>query len=245
MNSAFRQTLAKRSDTPVTRSRKINRQTLHDEVTAGLRNMIIEGELAPGERIPERELCEELGISRTPLREALKVLAAEGMVELLPNRGARVIELTLDDLQELFDLLGVLEGLSGELACQHMTDAQIEAVAQLHDEMLLCHREGRRLEYFTLNQRIHEGIMQGAGNRALQAAHAGISGRISHARYLTNLSGERWQQAVDEHESILSALKQRDGEALFRELRQHLKNKAEVASASWVAAQDSADRRAS
>lgn len=245
MNSASRQALAKHADTRVTRSRKINRQTLHDEVTAGLRNMIIEGELAPGERIPERELCEELGISRTPLREALKVLAAEGMVELLPNRGARVIELTLDDLQELFDLLGVLEGLSGELACRHMTDEQIEAVAQLHEQMLICHREGRRLEYFTLNQRIHESIMQGAGNRALQTAHAGISGRISHARYLTNLSGERWQQAVDEHESILAALKQRDGEALFRELRQHLKNKAEVARAAWAAAQDSADRRAS
>jgi len=245
MNSAAKELLAKHAGAPAISSRKINRQTLHDEVTAGLRNMIIEGELAPGSRIPERELCEELGISRTPLREALKVLAAEGMVELLPNRGARVTQITLDDLQELFDLLGVLEGLSGELACQHMSDEEIAAVADLHAQMLVCFREGRRLEYFTLNQRIHESIMAGAGNRTLQAAHAAISGRIRHARYLTNLSDARWQQAVDEHGTILEALQRRDSERLFRELRQHLKNKAEVAKAAWVDAESNLDRRAS
>jgi DNA-binding GntR family transcriptional regulator len=245
MNSPAKELLAKHPGATVSSSRKINRQTLHDEVTAGVRNMIIEGELAPGSRIPERELCEELGISRTPLREALKVLAAEGMVDLLPNRGARVTQITLDDLQDLFDLLGVLEGLSGELACRHMSDEEIAAVADLHAQMLVCHREGRRLEYFTLNQRIHESIMAGARNRTLQAAHAAISGRIRHARYLTNLSDARWQQAVDEHETILQALQRRDGERLFRELRQHLKNKAEVAKAAWIDAGSNLDRRAS
>jgi DNA-binding GntR family transcriptional regulator len=99
-------------------------QSLHDEILTRLRDHIVEGNIADGGRVPERQLCEMLKISRTPLREALKVLASEGLVELLPNRGARVRPLSEQDLGELFDVMGGLEGLAGRLACENITDAE-------------------------------------------------------------------------------------------------------------------------
>src|SRR5258708_38457188 len=109
--------------------------SLHDEILSQLRNYIVEGNIADGARISERQLCEMLKISRTPLREALKVLAAEGLVELLPGRGARVRRLSEHDLNELFDVMGGLEGLAGRLACEHITDTEIAEIERLHYEM--------------------------------------------------------------------------------------------------------------
>src|SRR6195256_5099760 len=100
-------------------------QSLHDEILTRLRDHLVEGSIPDGHRIPERQLCEMLGISRTPLREALKVLAAEGLVDLLPNRGARVRSLGEQDLAELFDIMGGLEGLAGRLACENITDEEV------------------------------------------------------------------------------------------------------------------------
>ncbi|MCP1674916.1 DNA-binding GntR family transcriptional regulator [Natronocella acetinitrilica] len=227
--------------TDQTSGRRIARQTLHDEVVNQVRNMIIEGELSQGERVPERQLCEQLGISRTPLREALKVLASEGMVELLPNRGARVTKLTLDDLQEIFEVLGALEGLSGELAAVRMSDADIAEVRELHDRMVDAYEKRERLEYFVLNQQIHDRIMDGAQSETLRSIYQSICGRVRHARYLTNLSEKRWKQAVNEHSAIIGALEDRDSDKLFRILRQHLRNKADVAKAAWI---EGGDRQA-
>src|ERR1700684_3954266 len=110
-------------------------KSLHDEVLARLRDYIVEGNLEDGARIPERELSLRFGISRTPLREALKVLASEGLIELLPNRGARVRQWSEHDLGELFDVMGGLEGLAGRLACENITDAEITEIERLHYEM--------------------------------------------------------------------------------------------------------------
>src|SRR6201998_4077287 len=103
-------------------------QSLHDEILTRLRDHIVEGNTPDGGRIPERQLCEMLGISRTPLREALKVLAAEGLIELLPNRGARVQQVSERDLADLFDVMGGLEPTAGRLACENITDAEIAEV---------------------------------------------------------------------------------------------------------------------
>src|SRR5882757_2009406 len=110
-------------------------QSLHDETLTRLRDHIVEGNIPDGGRVPERELCGMLGISRTPLREALKVLASEGLVELLPNRGARVRQLSERDLAELFDVMGGLEGLAGRLACPRISDEQLAEIASLQAKM--------------------------------------------------------------------------------------------------------------
>src|SRR5215475_14975365 len=105
---------------------------LHEETVAHVRAMLLEGEIPPGARIPERELCERLEISRTPLREALKVLAAEGLVQLLPHRGSRAAKLTDKDMRDLFEVCQGLEALAGELACERISEAGIAEVAAEH-----------------------------------------------------------------------------------------------------------------
>src|ERR1700681_2922801 len=109
--------------------------SLHDETLTRLRDYIVEGSIPDGGRVPERELCAMFGISRTPLREALKVLASEGLVDLLPNRGARVRQLSEHELGELFDVMGGLEALAGRLACEKITDEEIAEIERLHYEM--------------------------------------------------------------------------------------------------------------
>src|SRR5471032_1371990 len=107
---------------------EISRIALHDQVVARLRTMLVEGRIAPGAKLNERELCEQLRVSRTPLREAIKLLAAEGLVDLLPNRGAVAVRLTESDVVNAFVVLGGLEAMSGELAAQRVTDAELTEI---------------------------------------------------------------------------------------------------------------------
>ncbi|MEE8500357.1 MAG: GntR family transcriptional regulator, partial [Kiloniellales bacterium] len=120
----------------------IVRASLHEELVARLRDLIVEGELTPGARVPERTLCQRFGVSRTPLREALKVLASDGLLELLPNRGATVARLTAADLDEMFPVMGALEALAGELACARISDAELAEIRALHYQMALHHTRG-------------------------------------------------------------------------------------------------------
>src|SRR6202043_1934525 len=143
-------------------------QSLHDEILTRLRDHIVEGNIADGGRVPERQLCEMLKISRTPLREALKVLASEGLVELLPNRGARVRPVSEQDLGELFDVMGGLEGLAGRLACEHITCDEIAEVERLHYEMYGFYLHRDMHGYFRTNQMIHERIVEASRNATLK-----------------------------------------------------------------------------
>jgi DNA-binding GntR family transcriptional regulator len=204
------------------------RPNLHETVVARLRDFIVEGALAPGARIAERQLCESLGVSRTPLREALKVLASEGLVELLPNRGARVARLDERDVEDMFQVMGALEALAGTLACAQMTEGELAEIAALHYEMLAQYTRRKLPEYFRLNQAIHAAIIAAARNPILAATYQSLAGRIRRARYLANLSEERWRNAVEEHEAILQALQARDGARLARLLEDHLRNKSAV-----------------
>jgi DNA-binding GntR family transcriptional regulator len=213
----------------------IARRSLHDELVARLRDLIMEGGLAPDTRVPEKELCERFEVSRTPLREALKVLASEGLLNLLPNRGATVAKLTIEDVVEMFPVMGALEALSGELAASRITEKAIAEIRALHYQMLLHHQRGELPSYFRLNQMIHEKVMEAAGNPSLSSLHRGLAGRIRRARYMANMSQARWDQAVAEHEEILAALTARDGTLLGRLLKEHLANKCETVKEALVA----------
>lgn len=205
--------------------------SLHDETLSRLRDHIVEGNIPDGGRILERELCELLGISRTPLREALKVLASEGIVELLPNRGARVRALSERDLHELFDLMGGLEALSGRLACENITDAEVAEIEQLHHEMYGFYLRKDMHNYFRANQAIHQKILAASRNHTLQSTYATLAGRIRRVRYSANFAREkeRWGEAMREHELILDALRRRSGTELSEILFHHLRNKRRAA----------------
>src|SRR4030088_60733 len=125
---------------------------MHDEVVSRLRHLLTEGEIPPGARIPERELCASLEISRTPLREALKVLAAEGLVQLLPNRGSRAARLTDRDMRDLFEVCQGLEALAGELACERISDAGIADIAAAHAAMARHYGDNDLLQYYRCNR---------------------------------------------------------------------------------------------
>jgi DNA-binding GntR family transcriptional regulator len=210
------------------RETAIPRRSLHDELVERLRRKIVEGELAPGEKISEKDLCAAYDVSRTPLREALKVLAREGLVVLTPHRGAHVSMLTVADIEEAFPVIGALEGLAGELACVHATDEEIAKISLLHMKMATAHKIRDRQKYFRLNQQIHEALAEAACNPTLGRMRDMLDGRVSRARYYANISTGRWDQAMKEHQEILAALKARDGERLGRLLKEHLAHKLET-----------------
>lgn len=232
MSGSFLDTLDQPAPAPAEAARPV--ASLHEELLAALRDYLVEGNLADGARVPERALCERFNISRTPLREALKVLAAEGLIELLPNRGARVRELNAEDIRELFDVMGGLEALAGRLACERISEADFVKIEQMHHEMYRFYLRRDMHGYFHCNQGIHQSIVSAAGNATLASTYASLAGRIRRVRYSANLATDRdrWGEAMREHEAILDALRRRAGPELSDLLFLHLRNKRKAAQAS-------------
>ncbi len=195
---------------------------LPNKVAGLLRDMIVQDVLIPGQRIRERRLAEQLDVSRTPLREALKVLATEGLVELSPNRGALVADPSPGEVHDMLQVLGVLEGLAGELACARAAQDQIDEIQALHYEMLASYARKDRLGYFKLNQKIHQAIVAASANLSLIETHARLNSRLYRFRFQSNLRNTTWPTAIAEHEAILDALMRRDGTALSALMRDHL-----------------------
>ncbi|MBK7260782.1 MAG: GntR family transcriptional regulator [Rubrivivax sp.] len=206
----------------------ITRGGLHDQVTQRLRTLLVEGRIAPGAKLNERELCELLKVSRTPLREAIKRLAAEGLVDLLPNRGAVAVKLTTADVEHAFEVLAALEGLSGELAATRASDAGIAEIQALHYEMRACHARRDLSGYYRLNAQIHAAINAAAGNPVLMQTFTAMNARVQSLRFRTNQDAAKWQRAVLEHEQMVQALSARDGAALRQVLVQHLQHKRDA-----------------
>ncbi len=206
----------------------IVRRSLHDEITSRLRNLITDGDLQPGEKVQEAELCLRFGVSRTPLREALKALAAEGLVVLQPNRGATVARITAADIDELFPIIGALEALAGELACARIGSGEIAALRRDHYRMVKHYKRGEWAGYIKLNRAIHDAIFAAAGNAALTQLYQQMLVRTHSVRFVAKKSAPRWQEAVEDHEKMMAALEKRDGKALAKILTVHLQHKADM-----------------
>lgn len=202
--------------------------TLAEALADRLREMIIEGELPPGTRLNERALCERLGASRTPLREAFRLLAAEHLVELQPNRGAQVVSLSDDDIRESFDVMGALEALAGELACRNVGAAEVAEVKALTFEMLACHARHDLPAYYRFNRQIHQAINRAARNALLTQVWSNLNQRIENLRFRSNFDQHKWDKAAREHAEMVDALEARDGARLGAILRRHLQEKCEA-----------------
>ncbi|MEO1018806.1 MAG: GntR family transcriptional regulator, partial [Pseudomonadota bacterium] len=188
---------------------RIERRPLHDEVLQRLRDMIVEGRWLAGEIIPELAICEELGVSRTPLREALKVLAFEGLVVLLPSRGAIVTQPTPKEAHDMVVLMGGLESFAGRLACAVATDAQLQRIERLHGTMLKAYEKRERRAYFKANRQIHEQIVTASDNQALINTHTSLRLRLRRLLYIAHDQSSAWDEAVVEHQASLDALLKR------------------------------------
>ena len=219
----------------------IRRASLHEELVATLRDILVESEFQDGQKIPEKALCEQLGVSRTPMREALKVLAAEGLVTLVPNRGAVLRGLTRSDIDDLFPVIGALEALAGELACERIADREIARIERLHQRMVKAFEARKRSRYFQLNQEIHQAIVAAADNEVLAEQYRSLSVRLRRARFIASRPSARWDRAVAEHDDIIRALKSRDGTALATILRAHLADKHASVVAQLENAEDAQD----
>ena len=203
-------------------------RTLPASTAERLRDLITEGELAPGTRLNERALCDRLGISRTPLREAFRLLAADGLVELLPNRGATVVSLSGTDIRESFEVMSALEALSGELACRHITPGEIAEIKALTFEMLACHAREDLPAYYRFNRMIHDRLNLAARNAVLTRTYRSLNLRIQSLRFRSNFDRDKWSRAAREHAEMVEALEARDGARLAKILRTHLHQKGEA-----------------
>jgi DNA-binding GntR family transcriptional regulator len=206
----------------------IPRASLHEQAATRLRQMLVEGAIAPGAKLNERELSELLQVSRTPLREAIKMLASEGLVELLPHRGAIAVALDEQAVRDTFEVMAGLEALSGELAARRITDEELAEIRATHYEMLAAYTRRDLSAYYRLNAQIHRAINAAAKNPVLSATYERINARLQALRFRSNQDGAKWKNAMREHEQMMEALAARDAAGMRKVLATHLNNKLDV-----------------
>jgi DNA-binding GntR family transcriptional regulator len=173
--------------------------------------------------VPELEISKDLGVSRTPIREALKVLASEGLVDLLPLRGAVVKTFSDKDASDMLEVMGLLEIFAAQKACQ-ADQKKIDRVLAMHEKMKLLFAKGKRPEYFELNQKIHDELVEMSGNEPLMMVHSMLSKRMRSLRYSGNSTPDNWRGALEDHEEIATALGKRDMKAIKKAVNDHFTN---------------------
>ncbi|MGY3606593.1 MULTISPECIES: GntR family transcriptional regulator [unclassified Bradyrhizobium] len=207
---------------------RVPRTGLHEQAATRLRTLIVRGDLQPGEQLLEADLSEALGISRTPLREALKQLAAEGLVELRLNRSAIVAPFRREELTELFEAVSGIERCAAELAATRMVERDVERLEELQERIEWHHDRGELREYFETNQQIHSAIVGFARNAVLKATHDILLARVERARFFALSVHGRWDESVRDHQDILAALRDGDADRAGRLLGHHVRRTGEI-----------------
>ena len=207
---------------------RLVQNSLHQEVASTLREQIFAGELAPGSFLDEVALCEKLDISRTPLREALKVLTAEGLLRHEPRRGCFVNQVTEKDLDDIFPVIALLEGRCAFEAARNASDAELAALTTLHDKLQAHAKAGRITDYYATNFAIHEAIITLADNRWLAQSIADLRKILKLARLQQLHAPGRLKQSLAEHLAVFAALKARDSEGAEAAMRTHLTRQREA-----------------
>lgn len=196
---------------------------LYQQVAERLRERIFSHELPPGTWIDEQAVADQYGISRTPLREALKVLASEGLVTLKPRRGCYVTEISERDLDEIFAVLALLEGECAAATAQKASDAQLEALAKIHRDLERAATGGRIDAFFECNQAFHARVQAIAGNRWLHHCIEDLRKVVKLSRHHSLFSEGRLEQSLSEHRLILDALVARDPVLAEARMREHIR----------------------
>ncbi len=203
----------------------MNKQSASVErVAEVLRDRIVKGELPAGARLKERALSLELSVSRTPVREALKLLQSDGLVEISLHKGAQVVGYGAREAVDLFELIAVLEALAAERIAARMDTATLARLETLHGRMLSRYQAGDAIAYFDVNTEIHDTIVAASGNPELINSHKRVVARARRGRFLAIMDAERWAEAVGEHEAVMRAFRRRDSQAASRVWRMHLDN---------------------
>ena len=202
--------------------KRIDVRALHREVAAKIREMIRKGVLVRGQRIVEADVCEQIGVSRTPLREALRMLESEGLVELFPHKGVFIRQPSMDEIQEMFEVMGVLEGTCARLTAEKMTTAGWQKIERLHRKLETHYAEGDREKYISANNVFHALVQELAGNRVLDEAVAKLREKVALYRHQQIYEDRRFDESIREHREILEAFRRRDPDAAEKRMKRHL-----------------------
>ncbi len=206
----------------------IQKKTLHEEIADNLREMIMSGELREGDKIKENVLCDMMGISKTPLREALRVLSAEGLIRLVPNRGSYVTTPTFEEIKEMFDVMRVLEGVCARTAVEKMRNRDLSKLEKLHQKLEENFRRKDQKEYIHQNNLYHAFVQELAGNKTLNQIVNGLRQKILLYRFQSlNLPG-RFEQSIQEHRSLLAAFRDKDPKKAEMLMKSHLKKQCDA-----------------
>lgn len=200
----------------------ISRVPLHEQVAGEIRHMIVSGDLPPGEKIRVSELAADLDVSLTPMREALKILDKDGLVELMTNRGARVSEISVEGTRSLFEVISRLEALAAELAARRITEAEMEELEDLHARMRERHEAGDLPAYFDLNRQIHDRVVAAAKNPDLARVRTSLAFHVERARFLSVATDAHRERSMQDHDRLMAALRQRDADAAHDVWEEHL-----------------------
>lgn len=196
-----------------------------------LRDRIVKGVYPPGSRIVERKISAELDVSRTPVREALKLIDADGLIAISRNKGAQVLQYGAAEALELFDVIASLESLAAERLAETIDEQALDALEEMHDRMLTYHKIGNHADYFDTNSEIHDFIVERCGNGIVFETHRRLMARARRGRFLAIMKPERLTEAVSEHEVLMQAMRQRDPEHAARIWRQHLLHTGQTVAA--------------
>ncbi|MEH6628849.1 MAG: GntR family transcriptional regulator [Motiliproteus sp.] len=209
-------------------TQRFRRRPLHEDVAEYLRDMITNETLPEGSHIDESALCVNFDISRTPLREALKVLQAEGLVSIEPNRGSHVSITKADELEQLFEVLSGIERLAAELCCQQADANSLKIFSRLQAQMENAFANNDRSKYFSACQSAHQMVIQLAGNKILATTHRLLVSRTRRTRFRAIASKSRWKQSVEEHRALTAALINRDTQQAGRTLANHVRGSGQA-----------------
>ena len=207
-------------------------RALYEEVAELLRQRIFKRELEPGSWIDELKIAEAYGISRTPLREALKVLAAEGLVTMKVRRGAYVTEVSERDLFDVYHLLSLLESDAAGVVAMNATDSQIHELQQLHSELEAAAKPKKqdRTLFFEINERFHMRLLEIANNRWRDQMVADLRKVMKLNRHNSLLKSGRIEESLSEHRAVMAAISARDATLTVQRMQEHFKNGLEAAN---------------
>lgn len=205
---------------------KFKKATYHVQIADMLRDMVMTGKLKEGDKVNESELCSTMGISKTPLREALRVLSVEGLIDLIPNRGAFVTTPTFEEIREMFDIMSLLEGFCALTACKKMDQKQFIRLEKLHKKLEENYERRDQEAYIRINNQYHSYLQEIAGNRSLNQIVNGLRKKILLYRFQSlNLEG-RFEKSISEHRELQEAFRERDQQRAEALMRDHLQNQS-------------------
>ncbi|MBR9653341.1 GntR family transcriptional regulator [Thalassovita aquimarina] len=198
--------------------------TLADQIANRLRHAILLGELAPGSSVGERDYAQKMGVSRTPMREAIRILAKEGLLVLRPSFSPVVADPSLKQVEDELTIIRALEVLSGELACAHATEAQIGAIRALHERMVVLAETEEMLQFFETDMAFHRAIARASDNARLDELHGQLLARLWRVRFLSARQAWDRDRVLKQHTLIVAGLEARDADLVRLETDSHIQH---------------------